>query len=147
MTRSLEITLESNGAHIVLQLRGKYDLSLLRHTIKEIGVRSRETGSRCILADAHADPGGIGLLDLHQIGELIAREIPRGCRVAVVVSKARLEMDRHLETVAVNRGVSLRLFTDIEEARHWLNSLGTGFNAQMSVSAFATDEQRTKIHG
>jgi hypothetical protein len=126
MKKSLEITLESCGATLVLQLRGKYDLPLLRAAIKEAGRRCRQTGCCGILADARGHVGGIDILDLHQIGEMISREIPRGHRVAVVVSEARLEMDRHLENVAVNRGVPFRLFTDIDAARTWLNSVSTG---------------------
>lgn len=122
MHPKLEVVLEARDAFLVLELRGKYNFSTLRKTIEEVGRRCRETGCRCILADARGHVGGIGLLDQQHIGEKIAREIPRGYHVAVVVSEARLAMDRHLETVAVNRGVPFRLFTDLEEANRWLMS-------------------------
>ena len=114
------IVLESGNGEVLLQLRGMYNLSLLRHAVEEVGKCCRHTGYRRVLADARHHVGGIDVLDLHQIGEMISREIPGGCRVAVVVSEASLGMDRHLETVAVNRGVSLRLFTDCDDASRWL---------------------------
>lgn len=120
MNISHEVILETNNNEVLLHLRGVYNLSLLNHAIKEVGSCCRQTGYRRVLADARGHLGGIDILELHQIGELISREIPGGCRVAVVVSKARLAMDRHLETVAVNRGVSLRLFTDMDDADLWL---------------------------
>ncbi len=125
MVAAYEGVLELQDSNIHLQLRGKYDLSRLSHTIEEVGRLCRETGCRRILADARKHVGGIGVLDLHEIGEMIAREIPRGYRVAVVVSEGRLEMDRFLETVALNRGVLFKLFTRTDEAESWLSCLRT----------------------
>jgi hypothetical protein len=123
MSVTYEGVLELREGSIVLQLRGKYDLLRLSRTIEEVGRLCRETGCRRILADARKHAGGIGVLDMHEIGEMISREIPRGYRVAVVVSEGRLEMDRFLETVALNRGVLFRLFTRTDEAEAWLTSL------------------------
>lgn len=124
MTPIAEYPLGFDNDHIEILLRGRYNLQRLRQAIKEVGRRCRESHCRRVLADAREHVGGIDILDLHQIGEQISRELPRGSVVAVVVSVSRLEMDRHLETVAVNRGVLLRLFTDTEEARFWLEHPG-----------------------
>lgn len=120
MTPIAEYPLGFDNDHIEIQLRGKYNLHRLRQAIKEVGRRCRELHCRRVLADARAHVGEIDVLDLHQIGEQVSRELPRGSVVAVIVSVSRLEMDRHLETVAVNRGLSLRLFTDTDDARLWL---------------------------
>lgn len=117
-----EINLESKEDCVNLRLFGQYDLPRLIRTITEAGKLCRETGCKRILADARGHLGEIAVMDLHQIGELIAREIPRGILVAVVVSEARVTMDHFLETVAVNRGVPFRLFTDIENANLLLKS-------------------------
>lgn len=145
MAANLEAILESRDNTIVLTLRGRYDLTRLRQVIREVGKRCRETDCRRVLADARGHVGGIDILDLHLIGEMISREIPRGCRVAVVVSKARLAMDRHLETVAVNRGVPFLLFTKTDEARYWLNGFRPGSNGQTPTNSFATDEHRQEF--
>src|SRR5512141_1527180 len=120
MNFSHEVILESNDNEVLVHLRGTYSLALLRRAIKEVGRCCRQSGCRRVFADARGHVGEIDVLELHQIGEIISREIPGGCRVAVVVSEARLGMDRHLETVAVNRGVSLRLFTDCDDASRGL---------------------------
>jgi len=117
---ALEINLESKEDCVFLRLSGQYDLPRLVQLITEVGKLCRETGCRRILADARGHVGEIAVMELHQIGELIAREIPRGSLVAVVVSEGRLTMDRFLETVAVNRGVPFHLFTDLESANLWL---------------------------
>ena len=133
MNSNHEIVLESNNKEVLLQLRGTYNLPLLQRAIREVGKCCRQTGYRRVLADARDHLGAIDVVDLHQIGELISREIPGGCRVAVVVSIARLAMDRYLETVAVNRGVSFRLFTDMEDANQWLNSQRAGAGSQYTA--------------
>ncbi len=115
-----EYILSEEGDYLLLLLRGNYDSRRLRQAIKEVGKCCRQKQYRRVLADAREHVGGIDLLDLHEFGEQISHDLPRGSVVAVVVCGSRLAMDRHLETVAVNRGVSFRLFTDFEEARLWL---------------------------
>ena len=142
MRMSLKVTLELKKDTLFLNLRGTFDMPLLRHTIQEVGRQCRQSGCRQILADARAHVGGISTLELHQIGEMISREIPRGYRVAVVVNTKRLPMDRHLETVAVNRGVPFRLFTSIEEANLWLRCSG-----MVAVKPDATSTERDSQPG
>ncbi len=120
MDTAFEAKLELKDNSLLLQLSGRYDRLRLLQVIMEVGRQCEQTGCRSVLADARQHVGGIEVMELHQIGELIARELPRGSHVALVASPGRLAMDRFLETVAVNRGVLFRLFTELEDAQRWL---------------------------
>lgn len=56
----------------------------------------------------------------HSAGESVARLAPRGVRLASVAPSSTLPHPCHFETVAVNRGVRMRVFWDREEALQWL---------------------------
>ncbi len=120
MNAAFEAEIELRDHYLFVQLLGQYDRLRLLQVIMEVGRQCEQTGCRRVLVDARQHVGEIQVMELHQIGELIARELPRGSYVALVASPGRLAMDRFLETVAVNRGVLFRLFTKHEDAQEWL---------------------------
>ena len=62
----------------------------------------------------------LGTFDTYQAAEFLSANVPLLARAAVVCQPKHLEEGRFWETVAVNRGLSVRVFTDPEEARRWL---------------------------
>lgn len=85
-----------------------------------------ETQSRRIwrvLCDATAVPTPVGTSEKYEIGAELARAADRRMIFAVV---ARAELiDYFFETVARNRGASVRVFTNEATARQWLFSIPT----------------------
>lgn len=56
----------------------------------------------------------------HNAGEKLAQLLPPGIRMAYVAAECTEPHSSHFETVAVNRGASLRVFWDRQAALDWL---------------------------
>lgn len=69
-----------------------------------------------LLADARGQEGTPDINFIYSFGASLPREI----RCAVLVGKGTGEQHRFLETVAVNRGIPIRDFTEESDAVAWL---------------------------
>ncbi|GAP16722.1 hypothetical protein [Levilinea saccharolytica] len=54
--------------------------------------------------------------------EHISKLVPSLHRVAIVTQASQLEVGKFWEDVAVNRGLYVRMYTSLEEAKNWLLS-------------------------
>lgn len=73
-----------------------------------------------VLCDERELAGTLRTLDAYEAAKFIADQAPSVGRAAVVCGEAALGDRKFWETVAVNRGVALRAFADIDTARAWL---------------------------
>jgi hypothetical protein len=80
-----------------------------------------EHGCRGILCDERHLEYRLGTLDLFDLAGAAAQHVPRTLLVALVPDASGIEDAKFYETVAVNRGVQVRAFIDIDEARRWLD--------------------------
>ena len=90
-----------------------------RRLFSDIAAMIATTGLTTVLLDARAQTTPFPALAAHAAGSKIAQVVPLGARIAVLVSDA-LELHRLVETVAVNRGASMRFFNDYDQAVAWL---------------------------
>jgi len=79
----------------------------------------RHQASR-ILADETALVYRIGTFDLFASAKVLAENTPHITQSALVVNPDQVKDAQFFETVAVNRGLDVRMFTDIDQARKWL---------------------------
>jgi hypothetical protein len=79
-----------------------------------------ESGCLGILCDERSLEYRVGILDLHELAEYAAEVVPRTLAVAIVPNAAGIEDAMFYENVAVNRGIQVKAFTDVDQARHWL---------------------------
>ena len=59
-------------------------------------------------------------VDTYKSAEYIAEHAPRIARIAIVTALEQSEEIDFWETVMVNRGMTIRVFTNLEDARTWL---------------------------
>ena len=62
----------------------------------------------------------IGTFDVFASAKALAENAPRIVRAALVVNPVQIKDARFFETVAINRGLDVRMFTSFEEAKTWL---------------------------
>lgn len=62
----------------------------------------------------------LSLSETYQLAEYVSKEIISIKRIAVLCNKDFLEEGQFFETVSSNRGVMIRVSTDIQSAREWL---------------------------
>lgn len=63
----------------------------------------------------------LSTFDTYQSAEFMAAQIPRLAKAAVVCNEKFINDAKFWETVAVNRGLVVRVFKDIDSARLWLS--------------------------
>lgn len=80
----------------------------------------RKNQCKYILCDERRLHYNLSTSETFDLGEYYTSYAPSVVRVAIVCSRENLEEASFFETVAVNRGLQIRVFTDMEEAENWL---------------------------
>ncbi|MBN2280155.1 MAG: hypothetical protein JXQ65_06220 [Candidatus Marinimicrobia bacterium] len=62
----------------------------------------------------------LGTVDLYELGEFIAVQAPSFAKIALVPNENKLEDTLFFEDVVINRGLKLKIFRKMEEAKEWL---------------------------
>ena len=62
----------------------------------------------------------LGTFDTFQAAEFMAAQVPKLGKAAIVCNAKFIEDAKFWETVAVNRGLTVRVFKDAASARSWL---------------------------
>ena len=62
----------------------------------------------------------LGTFDTYQAAEFMAAQLPWLGRAAIVCNEKSIDDAKFWETVAVNRGLTVRVFKDVDSARKWL---------------------------
>jgi hypothetical protein len=68
----------------------------------------------------------LGVVDTYRAAEFIAAQAPRIAWVAIVCDPKQIADARFFEDVAVNRGLTVRVFTELDSATAWLTQTLTG---------------------
>ncbi len=77
-------------------------------------------GCTRIFCDERACTYALPTMDLFQMAQFITESAPHVWRAAIVVADHQMDDAKFFETVSVNRGLTLRVFTDTEAAKDWL---------------------------
>jgi len=117
----LVITVTNDGAFLRINVRGPATRANLFEVLGRIIAETKSEDIWRVLLDATGVSTAPSTIGRFELGVELARAADRRMSLAVV---GRPEMvDHFFETVARNRGGSVRVFTDEADALHWL--LGT----------------------
>ncbi|MFM8332326.1 MAG: hypothetical protein ACKN9T_11615, partial [Candidatus Methylumidiphilus sp.] len=73
-----------------------------------------------VLCDERKLDYRLGTFDIYEAAKFLAEQVPRAAKAAIVCNAKYIEDARFWENVAVNRGLSVRVFCDIDAAERWL---------------------------
>lgn len=90
----------------------RYGLAVIEHAVA--------AQARLILLDERYLDYDLGMLDTYESACFMAETAPAVARVAIACAPSEKPEVDFWETVAVNRGLLVRFFTDLEEAAAWL---------------------------
>ena len=76
--------------------------------------------SKRVLVDERELIYVIATFDLYETAKVMAENAPQVVKAALVINPAQFKDAKFWETVAVNRGLNVHLFTDIDDAKKWL---------------------------
>jgi hypothetical protein len=79
-----------------------------------------ESGCTRALCDETELEYRIGTFDIYQAATFLSEHTPRMARIAIVCNERYFDDTQFWETVAVNRGLTARVFKDVASARSWL---------------------------
>lgn len=118
---SIDTRIELKVNYIYLRCSGTFEqnavLELYGHAI-QIAVQE---GRKAVLIDARDLAGEPPTtMERYEQGVLLAEHNSRGILIVVVGKEPIIDPNRFGETVAVNRGVRGKAFTDLDEAIAWL---------------------------
>lgn len=114
----------SDGEKLVVRAAG-FDESLEEVQAYGLGVIEAAVAGAFtrILCDERELEYRLKTVDTFQAAEFIAAAAPRVARIAIVCHPGCMEDAAFWETVAVNRGLSVRMFRGLDEATRWLDEL------------------------
>ncbi len=100
---------------------GVLDIASSKQAILDIAAQITQPGEYELLLDTRTAESVLSTNDLYQLGEaLSSHPALRRSRIAILGPALRAEDMGFLETVAVNRGVAIKVFTVFEQAISWL---------------------------
>ena len=99
---------------------GRFSLENAETFLLEILRRARSEGINKILIDARGITTEISTIARFEFGNYLAAQNPYQTLIAIVGSENAVWPDRFLENVLVNRGVDVKVVTEIKEALKWL---------------------------
>ena len=81
-----------------------------------------QSGVTRVLCDETALEYRLGTFDTYRAGEFLSTNVPALAKIAIICNPVFLSNANFFENVVVNRYLRLRIFTETELARDWLNN-------------------------
>jgi len=105
---------------LLVHCRGNGDAAWLTGLFFRIAERLATEAASAVLIDGREVVATFSVYERYRLGEAAAAALVPGPPVALVGSEQTVDPERFGETVARNRGLDGRVFTDLGEARDWL---------------------------
>ena len=122
-----DIEINAEDDFLLLSARGNYSLSKANNLCKVAIDNGLSHNKSKILIDITDITGSIPFFDRFQFSDFLYNYIRKHAlgkvnRIAVVGKEPIVDKERFGETVAKNRGVNVRVFTDMSQASVWINN-------------------------
>ena len=108
------LLVEASGFDESLEEVEQYGMAIIR--------ACQENKCTRVLCDELALEYRLSTFDTFESASFIARHAPHVGSIAIVCNETFIKDAQFWETVAVNRGLTVRAFKELEQARQWLDS-------------------------
>lgn len=119
MAITFQACIEDDLLIITASGRDEHVQEVIDYGISVIDLAVKKSVKR-VLCDERNLEYALNTFDTFRVAEAIAARAPRLVRVAIVCGAAFLQDGKFWETVSVNRGLLVRVDTDIVQATEWL---------------------------
>lgn len=119
---SFSCELNQDHEYVICIMSDKMTLDDHKQVREQAAVLLKEQGWNRLLVDARQIDAKMSLTDDYQFTESHRSNLPVTIHLAVIYRPEEIERFRFIETVAVNRGQNMKIFTDADEAVAWLTS-------------------------
>lgn len=101
--------------------KGVLDLASSKQALVDIISEIKQPGEYEVLVDTREAESGLSVADIFELGITLANQFPlRRSKIGLLTPMSEADNAIFFETVARNRGVNIRAFTDFEQAITWL---------------------------
>lgn len=108
------------GSFLLVEFFGTFSIQAGKQCVDKMAEASLELGRPKVLLDCRRMLGDLSVIARFQVAEYGATKSHQLRQLALVGSKDAVLPDRFAESVAVNRGMNMKVFTDFDEAVLWL---------------------------
>jgi hypothetical protein len=129
-TMAMDLKIEPQPGYLRLTFVGFFESSLIDQITGQAMEACEKHQPSKMLVDNRQVEGQMSTMDRYNLASVfakkyldgkLAKKIP-GCRFAFVGNHPLVDPKRFGETVAVNRGIDLKVFTEMKEALAWLET-------------------------
>ena len=106
---------------IITTATGTLDFAASKQALLDILSHIKQPGEYDVLVDTREAESLLSINNLYQLGEALASApMLRRSRICLLAPTGDIDKVDFFETVAANRGVQIKAFTDFEQAIAWL---------------------------
>jgi hypothetical protein len=113
------LSISDDQRYLICHVTRLPSLEEFRQMLMQIAQTGTRSNLRWVLFDVRSMPDNYGTMKAQAYGESIAELLPPRFRVAMLVNDINPHR-KHLETVAINRRLYLKYFTEHDQALTWL---------------------------
>jgi len=117
------LSISDDQRYLICHVTRLPSLEEFRQMLLQIAQTGTRSNLRWVLFDVRSMPDSYGTMQAQHYGESIAELLPASFCVAMLVNDMNPHR-KHLETVAINRWLFLKYFTEHDQAITWLFKSG-----------------------
>jgi len=117
------LTITDHGSFLLVAFFGEFSVEAGKECVDRMVAVSMKYGRAKVLLDCRRMTGDLHVFDRFQVAEYGATKRFQLQQLALVRPRDTAPPDNLVQTVAVNRGMNLRLFMDFDDAVRWLSEL------------------------
>jgi len=116
----INLTVINTKDFIKTTVTGKLDFAASKQALLDILSFIKQPGDYDVLIDTREAEDLLSITNFYNLGEMLASQpLLRQSRICLLVPMRDIDKASFFETVAVNRGVKIKAFTDFEQAITW----------------------------
>lgn len=114
------LEIQDKQDYLLVNFIGAFSMDAARQTVDMMLETCISEGQSAVVLDCSSMTGKLSIMDRYRVILYGQKLIGKVSRLALVADIKLVLPDRFAETVAQNRGINLKVFTDIEGAVHWI---------------------------
>jgi hypothetical protein len=125
-----QIEFEKAPNHIVATVTGINSREVVTQYMEEILAECRRQDCFSVLIDERLEGPRLGVMDVFSLASEGSMKALGEFEAIAYVDESMGELAQFAETVAVNRGMPIAMFDNVEDAHRWLTRRQTGLEGQ-----------------
>lgn len=118
--RTEPVRVLDKGAYVLVEFSGAFSVDAGKRCVDRMDAACEEFDRSKVLLDCRGLTGNMDIFDRFKVTEYGASGRRHFRRLALLALEEMVLPDRFIENVAVNRGMDLKIFTELDEAKQWL---------------------------